>query len=582
MNLGLAYQTQGKLDDAVASLSRAVELAPTNAEAIYNLAVAQMNGGLHEQAMQSIVKALDKAPSTELRSLFVTCLTTMPRIPAEDRLRNLTARALTEGWSRPDQLVAVTVNILRSNPVIARAIAQVNQHWPRPIPFQDMLGAGGLAVIAQDDLLAALLQATAVTDIELERALTGLRFALLADARQSDGAAGAEKVLRLAAALAQQCFLNGYVWTSSDDEANRVRELQATVTNALQNKQPIAPQWLAAIAAYEPLHMLPIAERLAAQALSEPVQSLIERQINEPAAEAALSPSIAVIATVGDASNAAPAPRWTAITPQRPVSIDAYLRRGFPLAPMRGIGKSTALDVLIADCGTGQSAIETAMRHPASNVLAVDANIANLAYATRQTGRFGQTAIRFAVANDLGAIRQSFDVIDATAAMSQAANAETALTTLAALLQPNGVMLLSVQGESLHRAIKSGQDFVQSGNYQSDLDGIRLLRQNILKLSEGHPARLLSQRVEFYEAAACKDLLFRNQMPALVLSNAESLLAKAGLSVIGIDIDTRIGDRYRARFPDDARATNFANWQALERDNPDMAAMAYRVWVQRI
>ena len=581
MNLGLAYQAQGKLDDAITSLSRATELAPNNAEATYNLAVAQMNRGLHEQAMQTIVKALDKASSVELRALFATCLTTMARIPAEEHIRHLTARALGEGWARPDQLASAAVTILKSNPILARAIAQVSQHWPRPIPVHNMLGAGGLAVIAQDDLLTALLQSTPVTDIELERVLTGLRFALLADARQSEGIANAEKVLRLSAALAQQCFLNGYVWPQSDDEANRVRELQNAVTAALQGKQPLLPQWLTSIAAYGPLYALPIADALSKQTMSEPVKTLIESQITEPAADAALRPSIAVLAAGGDMSRDTPAPRWTAVTPQRPVSIDTYLRRGFPSAPIRAIGRHAPLDILVAGCGTGQSASEIATRHPGANVLAVDSSIANLGYAKRQARRFGQAAINFAICDDLSAIKQSFDVIDATEAVSKAANTEATLATLTSLLQPNGAMLIRIQGATLHHAIKSGQDYVQSGNYQSDADGIRLLRQNLLKLSDDHPARLLSQRMEFYETTTCRDLLFRTQQPALTLSNAEALLTEAGLTVLGFDVDTRIGDRYRTRFPQDARATDFASWQTLERGEQDVAAMAYKVWVQK-
>ena len=596
MNLGLAYQAQGKPDDAIASLNRALDLAPGNAEVTHNLAVALMNQGQHEQALQTILRGLDKATSAELRALFVSCLTTMPRIPAEDRIRNLAARALVEGWSRPEQMAAVAITILKSNPIIARGVALVNQHWPRPVQVPEMLGPGGLAVIAQDELLAALLSSAPVADIELERFLAGLRFALQAEARQRDGLASADKVLRLSAALAQQCFLNGYVWVQSDDEAGRVRDLQSAVTTALESKQPVAPQWLTSIAAYVPLHILPIAEQLLKQTGGEPVMSLLDRQIKEPAEEAALRPAIRIIAKTSDTKTSdtktndvrddTPGPRWTAVTPQKPfsqnpTSIESYLRRGFPDADFRTLGKAGPLDILIADCGTGQSAIEVATRHAGSDVLAIDPSAANLAHATRQARQLGLSAIGFAVCDDLGSLKQSFDVIDATGAMSKTANAEQALAALTALLRPSGFMRVSIQGEKLGRAIRAGQDFVGSGNYQPDQDGIRLLRQNILKLSDGHPARILSQRVEFYTTATCRDLLFQTQEPALTLANAAMLLTNAGLAVIGFDVDTRIGDRYRARFPQDPRMIDFANWQSLESDDQEIVAMSYTVWVQK-
>jgi hypothetical protein len=149
------------------------------------------------------------------------------------------------------------------------------------------------------------------------------------------------------------------------------------------------------------------------------------------------------------------------------------------------------------------------------------------------------------------------------------------------LLRPGGFMRISIQGETLRQAVQSGQDFVRSGNYQSDEDGIRLLRQNILRLSADHPARILAQRPEFYVTATCRDLLFRIQEPALTLSNAATFLTSAGLAIIGFDVDTRIGDRYRARFPQEPRMIDFANWQMLESGEQDMAAMSYTVWVQK-
>lgn len=584
MNLGLAYKTQGKLDEAIASLKRALELAPGGAEAGYNLAVALMDMGQHEQAMQTILQALDKAESADLRAAFVTCLLTMPRIPAEDRIRNLAARAMQEGWSRPESLATIAATILKNHPVIANGIAQVGKHWPRPVPVQEMLGPGGLAVVAQDELLTAALQSTPVTDIELERFLAGLRFALLAAARQDDGVATAEKVLRLSAALAQQCFLNGYVWVQSDDEANRVRELQNMAAAALQNGQTVKPQWLTAIAAYTPLHALPFAELLSKHDASEPVKTLIDRQIREPAEERTLRPSIRVIAVTDtdDKDDDAPSPRWIATkVASRPVTIDAYLRQGFPLADFRPLGKSGPLDILVAGCRTGQSAIEIAGRHGVSHMLATDSSVANLAYATRQTRQLCQPDLTFAVCDQPTAIQQSFDVVDATGALSKTANAEQELAALASLLRPGGFMLVRIEGDRLRQAITSGQDFVRSGNYQPDDDGIRLLRQNILKLPDGHAARLLSQRAEFYTAAMCRDLLFRTQEPSLTLANAGSQLANAGLAVIGFDVDLRIAGQYRTRFPQDPRVTDFANWLSLEREEPNLAAMAYNVWVQK-
>ena len=57
-----------------------------------------------------------------------------------------------------------------------------------------------------------------------------------------------------------------------------------------------------------------------------------------------------------------PYPRWAkADPPKKAVRFDQYMRNKFPAATFRDLGKSE-VDVLIAGCGTGQHAIETAPR----------------------------------------------------------------------------------------------------------------------------------------------------------------------------------------------------------------------------
>src|SRR5205807_2470187 len=55
-----------------------------------------------------------------------------------------------------------------------------------------------------------------------------------------------------------------------------------------------------------------------------------------------------------------PYPRWTkAAPPPQPLAFDQYLRNKLPAAAFRRLEKPE-IDVLIAGCGTGQHAIETA------------------------------------------------------------------------------------------------------------------------------------------------------------------------------------------------------------------------------
>ncbi len=91
-------------------------------------------------------------------------------------------------------------------PLVMRADAA----WPKQLSLAQLPGDVGFTPLAEDALLLALLTSAPNTDIPLERFLTMLRGAMLRElAHNSDTDSQAE---HFAAALAQQCFINDYVF----------------------------------------------------------------------------------------------------------------------------------------------------------------------------------------------------------------------------------------------------------------------------------------------------------------------------------------------------------------------------------
>lgn len=574
MNLGLGYKLQGKTDEAIASLNNALESAPDSVDVICNLSSAQLDRGLANEALQTILRAIEKPPSPELRTLFIVCLLAMPLIPADDRIRNLIARALNEGWSRAQAPAAIAVAMLKSGPLLSAAIARVNQQWPRPIPLAEMLPPGGLAVIARDKLLLAALAAAPIADFELERILIGLRFACLAAARDDNGGAEHE-MLPLACALAQQCLLNGYVWPQSDDETTRLRELQNAAAAALQARQAPSPIGLAAFACYVPLQTLPFAGALTRDPASESVKALFEKQLHEPAEERALR------AKYPDSPDerTGPWPRWNGLAfTSAASSIEAHLRNNMPSAAIAPLGKGGPLDILVTDCGSGQAAIEIALRHPSARVVASDRRTIDLAFGEREAQRRAISNITWTLNGSDG---NTFDVIDATGSLRKAANGPEELRRLSAMLGARGVMLISFSGDGRRSTLNAARELVRSGNYQPDEEGIRLVRQTILRLPEQHAARGIGYCEEFYSTDGCRALLFVDQAEPLGFGNLAQSLEQAGLAAVGFDADRRFTSRYAKRFPLDVAMTDFANWQTVEAAEPTMAVLSYSLWAQK-
>src|SRR5712672_1307099 len=131
--------------------------------------------------------------------------------------------------------------------------------------------------------------------------------------------------------------------------------------------------------------------------------ALLTQQVKEPMEEQQLPASIPALTAVDDEVSRKvrqqyeenPYPRWIKADPTpQPLLFDQYLRRKLPAAVFQNLGK-TQVDVLIAGCGTGQHAIETAQRFADADVLAVDLSLTSLAYAQRKTRELARTNIAY-------------------------------------------------------------------------------------------------------------------------------------------------------------------------------------------
>ena len=584
MNLALSYKTRGRSDDALAAMKKAHELDPQAPQVTYNLALTLADAGQPEQALTTILGLRDPAASVELRNLAVNCLQTLPRLPSETRLRGLLTRALAERWSRTEGLAAIAGAILKSDPVIANAIARTAATGSRPVAVTELLPAGGLAAISKDRLLIAWLEAAPVADMEFERVLTGLRYALLAAARQATDDTD-QPLLPLACALARQCYLNGYVWPQSDDESARARELQTAIGTALQNRQPPQSAAIAAIASYAPLHTLPFAESLGKIATTPPLAGLLIQQIGNPAIERKHQNSLpASTVPMQSQEQSVPAPRWIGMieTPQ-PVTIEAYLRRGFPQADLRPLDATDGLDILVPDCTTGRTALELAQRHRGAQILASDPHAIHLAYGAREAGARHLSGIAWHVIPDtsLPAIGRSYHLIDASDEAAFQKDGQARIHLLASLLRPHGVMLIGIRGDRFQDTIAAARAMARQGNFQPDIDGIRALRQTIARLPETDPARGIMLTPEFHTLEGARSLLFGEDANPVTLGTCANLLRRCGLSAIGIDVDRARGALYAKASPGDLNMADFARWQDLERTETSLAVMAYPLWVQK-
>lgn len=592
-NLGTVLQARGKTAEAIAHYHRALSLAPECAGAYGNLGKALMDTGDTAQALKVIQRSIKIDGSANAKLLFVQCLRNMNFVPDGIDLRNDLIRALSEPWGRPSDLARFVAIYLRSRGSIRTSTNRVTGAWPKRLPPREIFSPAELSEIADDRLLCGVLEKTLVCDIELERFLISARQAILEAANDCCSSQPLEaSILRFYCSLAQQCFINEYIFAQTNDEEEQATRLRELVIEALASKAPLPEIVLVAVAAFFPLSSIPGAEFLAERQWSAPVDQLVERHLRDRKREQQLMATMPRLTSIEDAVSIAvkqqyeenPYPRWEKAAPVgAPTTIDAYLRHKFPLIERRNFGNSN-VEILVSGCGTGQHSIETARRFPEAKVLAIDLSLASLAYAKRKTRELKLNNIEYAQADivQLPSSRRVFDIVEAVGVLHHLADPMAGWRALLSTLRPGGFMRLGLYSSLARQDLVAARTFIARRNYGSSTDEIRRCRQELLGLGRHDTALMkVSEWADFFSTSTCRDLLFHVQEHRLNLSEIGQFLDQNGLEFLGFDLPGEVLERFRRSFPNDKTLTNLALWDRFERDNPPTFVGMYQFWIRK-
>jgi tetratricopeptide (TPR) repeat protein/SAM-dependent methyltransferase len=592
-NFGAALQDQNKVGDAVAQYRRALALTPNYAEAHSNLGKALMEEGDLTQALKAIQRSIEIEESDNAKLLFVQCVRSLNFIPHGIDLRETLIRALSEPWGRPIDLAKFSAGLLKRDGATSACINRVTSAWPRRPPAQEIFGPTEFAEVCGDQLFRCFLEATLVCDIELERFLTATRFTMLEAASAGiDSQQVEEHALRFFCALAQQCFINEYIFPCTDHEIEQVRRLQAVLVDALASGTDIPELWLVVVAAFVPLGSLPVADSVLKRHWSAPVAALLTRQVREGQEERQLRPSVPRLTVIEDGLSLlvkqqyeeSPYPRWMKAAPVgESTTIDGYLRRQFPLSAIRNVTKKSGVEILIAGCGTGQHSIETARRFTGAQVHAVDLSLTSLCYAKRKTSELGLNNIEYAQADilRLNSIGRAFDVVEAVGVLHHLADPIAGWKALLELLRPGGFMHLGLYSELARRDIVAAQAFVNERGYRRTADDMRRCRQELTACDDGSLARKLAELNDWFSMSGFRDLLFHVQEHRMTLPQIKTLLAEMDLVFLGFELDARVRSLYAKCFPTDNAMTDLDCWHAFENDYPLTFRGMYQFWVRK-
>lgn len=547
--LGESLWKLGRAREAEAAYEKAAELSPRS-ESAPNLALLAFVRGDAPTALARIRQALTASELARARAVFTTIVAHLRWDRDDPQIRALLTHALAQGWAHPDLLLPPAADLVK-------------------LRSRD----GGR--LEDDMLLPLMLISAPIPDAELEGVLTALRRQLLEYPENRD--------LHFIAALAQQCFLTGYVFAETQDEHARAEALAAETERAAAADDPVPAIALLTLACYRPLLSLKGTDRLLRRGWLEPLEPVLRQQLEEAVEEQRLAVGLPALTPVEDDTSrkfaAAPRenlhPRWVRLEmPETPITLAAWLGRRFPAFDAARLPLQPA--TLFAGCGTGRLTLELARRHPAASHLAIDVSRAALGYAARKTREAG-LEIEFAQADilRLPETRKRFAMIEC-GALHQMENPLTGWAALIACLEPGGVMRLALPSQAGRAPLAAARAWMaERGLGAGD---VRAARQALLA-EKPEAARPFLAAPDFFDLAACHELLFPIAEHVLGLDAIAAFLSQNGFTFLGFETGEDVLGAYRARFPADPAAANLANWAAFEAARPFTAM--YQFWVQK-
>src|SRR5277367_5128239 len=211
--LGAVLSGLGQLDAAEASFRCALSIEPNSEEILFGLAMILVAGNKAPDALRLIAPALERAPTWTIKMAFVNCVMHTKFVINDSQVRATLTTAITEPWGSPHDLCQPALSLIMLNSRIASCVRFANGSWPARLPKAALFGAHGLAALAADPLLTAVLEAAPVSTIEFERFLTCARHALLETASNKQEPDPSDiAALQFYAVLSRQCFVNEYIF----------------------------------------------------------------------------------------------------------------------------------------------------------------------------------------------------------------------------------------------------------------------------------------------------------------------------------------------------------------------------------
>ncbi len=276
---------------------------------------------------------------------------------------------------------------------------------------------------------------------------------------------------------------------------------------------------------------------------------------------------------------AAPYPRWQSLHRSPPGSLKRALARHFPVDKLAFMDRP--FDVLIAGCGTGQQALQSAIAYgPQAQLVGLDLSAASLGYASDMAKVHAVGNVSFVQGDilDSGLPDRAFDVIECVGVLHHMADWRAGWTALLHKLKPGGLMyigLYSATSRSNLRELRTEPTYPGPGCSDA---AARDYRRQLMMREDGTPGSELKVSRDFYALHAFRDLVLHESEAHVTLEEIAAFLGHNGLAFRGFTIEPQVAAEFAQAFPQSSLPGSLTEWAQFERSRPRTFDGMYCFW----
>ena len=572
-NLGNILRDVGKLQEAELCARKAIEIKPDFAEAHSNLGNILSDLGKHQEALDFYLKAIDINPKNSNSYTLITRFLrdSDPSKFSTETLKNIFNLLLERNDIPHKELISV-FNFIYRNEII-NYLEIIDSNFSK------------IGVISNNKAIINALKKIIFCDAKLEEVLTKTRRNIcLRIAKNTETISETE--LQFIIALGEQCFLNEYVYSLTDEEnaslnkiIDRCKDIQLNEIN------------FSILSCYYPLYKLldKIASIKTFKSSNQSFKELIQMQIIEPLKEIKISKTIKRIGQINDNISQKvksqyeenPYPRWRYgnHSENQKITIIQGINNEINPNYVSQYVNDKKLKILIAGCGTGNQILQ-AQRYRNAQITAIDICLSSLSYAQRKVNELGIKNIELIQMDILNVnlLEDKFDVIECGGVLHHMKDPSKGLKELLDILKPNGFLKLGLYSELARREIIQAREYITNHKIQANDKDIKRFRKDVFSGKIEQISNLRNWG-NFYTMSECRDLCFHTQEHRFTINEIGELLKSNQLEFLGFLLQQPVKSIYKNYFPGDKKQINLQNWEKFEEQHPTTFASMYQFWV---